>query len=475
MDPHEEREPAGRAGQDGQDRQDGRSWQDGADTAVETAVETATGTVVDTRPGAEPPPAARTPRTVGVVWGLLVLNTLGSAGAETIVPLPRSLIQMVTMGALVLAFALALLVNPRLRVRGGAFLSLLTLLLVSSVLSSAGLGSGFGALFRCGRLALFLGTLWLLSRWWDGSHTFVRHHIRAYFLVLGSVAAGALVSPGTALPDLYGGRLVGALWPLTPPQIGQYAAVITGLAVLLLLGRRTDRRSATVVVVPSLVLLALTHTRTATLGLLVGLLLAIGSLFLSSAAARRFFTWTVVVAAVAAVGFGSALQAWFLRGQDEENFSSLTGRAKVWHALLDAPRTVTEQVFGTGLGDKSFDGLPIDNSWLAVYHEQGLLGVSLIATALLVLGTVALLRPPSLSRACALFLISYCALASYTEAGLGDASPYLLHLAVAASLLVPPAPAPAPPAAPAAPDAAPRTPGPPRRRVPRWARKPEVP
>jgi O-antigen ligase len=230
-----------------------------------------------------------------------------------------------------------------------------------------------------------------------------------------------------------------------------------------------------VVVVPSLVLLALTHTRTATLGLLVGLLLAIGSLFLSSAAARRFFTWTVVVAAVAAVGFGSALQAWFLRGQDEENFSSLTGRAKVWHALLDAPRTVTEQVFGTGLGDKSFDGLPIDNSWLAVYHEQGLLGVSLIATALLVLGTVALLRPPSLSRACALFLISYCALASYTEAGLGDASPYLLHLAVAASLLVPPAPAPAPPAAPAAPDAAPRTPGPPRRRVPRWARKPEVP
>ena len=30
----------------------------------------------------------RTPRTIGAVWGLLVLNTLGSAGAETIVPLP---------------------------------------------------------------------------------------------------------------------------------------------------------------------------------------------------------------------------------------------------------------------------------------------------------------------------------------------------------------------------------------------------
>ncbi|MFF0359353.1 O-antigen ligase domain-containing protein [Streptomyces fungicidicus] len=407
--------------------------------------------------------AGRMPKAVGTAWGLLVLNTLGSAGAETIVPLPRSLIQMVTMGALAAAFVLALAVNLRLRVRPSAFLLLLTLLLVPSVISSADLESGFGALFRCARLALFVGTLWLLSRWWDGGPGFVRHHIRMYFLVLCSVAAGLVVSPGAAMPELYGGRLVGALWPLTPPQIGQYAAVITGLSVLLLLGGRTDRRSAALVALPALVLLALTHTRTATLGLLAGLVLAIGSLVLTSAAARRFFTWAVACAAVAAVGFGSVLQAWFLRGQSQENFASLTGRAKVWDALLAAPRTTSEYVFGAGLGDKSFGGLPIDNSWLAVYHEQGVFGVALVAAAVAVLGGVALLRPPSLSRACAIFLISYCAIASYTEAGLGDASPYLLHLTVAASLL----------AAPAATTAAP-APDVPRRRVPRWARTPEV-
>ncbi|MFD7953878.1 O-antigen ligase domain-containing protein [Streptomyces ardesiacus] len=405
----------------------------------------------------------RTPKLVGTAWGLLVLNTLGSTGAETVVPLPRSLIQMVTMGALALAFTLALALNLRLRVRPSAYLLLLTLLLVPSVISSADLQSGLGALFRCARLALFTGTLWLLSRWWDGGTTFVRHHIRWYFVVLCSVAAGALVSPGAAMPDLYGGRLVGALWPLTPPQIGQYAAVIIGLSVLLLLGGRTDRRSAALVIVPSLVLLLLTHTRTATLGLLLGLALAIGSLTLTSAAARRFFSWAVLCAAVAAVVFASALQAWFLRGQSEENFSNLTGRAKVWDALLAAPRTAGEKVFGTGLGDKSFDGLPIDNSWLAVYHEQGLIGVALVAAVLAVLGGVALLRPPSPARACAIFLIGYCALASYTEAGLGDASPYLLHLAVAASLLAPPAPA-----------VLPTAPAPPRRRVPRWARTSEV-
>ncbi|MFB7594996.1 O-antigen ligase domain-containing protein [Streptomyces sp. NPDC056160] len=403
-------------------------------------------------------------RIVGAVWGLLVLNTLGSAGAKTIVPLPRSLIQMVTMGALVAAFALALALNSRLRIRASAFLLLLTLLLVPSVISSVHLESGFGALFRCARLALFIGTLWLLSRWWDGGLTFVRHHIRLYFVVLGSVAAGAVLSPGAALPDLYGGRLVGALWPLTPPQIGQYAAVIIGLTVLLLLGRRTDRTSAAVVIVPSLVLLALTHTRTATLGLLIGLTLAIGSLVLTSAAARRFFAWAVLCAAVAAVVLGPALQAWFLRGQSKENFSSLTGRAKVWDALLAAPRTTSEYLFGTGLGDKSFGGLPIDDSWLAVYNEQGMTGIALVAAMVLVLGGVALLRPPSLSRACAIFLISYCAIASYTEAGLGDASPYLLHLAVAASLLATPAPATPLPAAPEVP----------RRNVPRWARRSEV-
>ena len=43
-----------------------------------------------------------------------------------------------------------------------------------------------------------------------------------------------------------------------------------------------------------------------------------------------------------------------------------------------------------------------------------------------------------LRRAVALFLITYCLVASITETGLGDASPYLLELVVAASLLAAP-------------------------------------
>ncbi|MCZ0978421.1 O-antigen ligase domain-containing protein [Streptomyces diastatochromogenes] len=410
----------------------------------------------DTR-GAGP---GATPKAVGIAWALLGLNTLGSAGAKTVVTIPRSLIQMATMGALVGAFTLALALNLRLRIRPSAFVFLLTLLLVPSLIASVRLEVGFGALFRCGRLAVFVATLWLLSRWWDGSLTFVRYHIRWYFAVLVLVAAGLAVSPATAMPEYYGGRLVGALWPLTPPQIGQYSAVVIGLTVLLALGRRITWFSAMVIIVPSFVLLAMTHTRTATLGLIIGLVLAIGSLVLTSAAARRFFAWAVLCASVAAVAFSSALRSWFLRGQSQENFSNLTGRAKVWDALLGAPRTIGEKIFGTGLGDKSFDGLPIDNSWLAVYDEQGLMGVTIVAAMILVIGGVALLRPPSLPRACAIFLISYCGLSSYTEVGLGDASAYLLHLALAASLLVAPAAATTPPAVEL-----------PRRRIPRWARR----
>ncbi|MFI5605901.1 O-antigen ligase family protein [Amycolatopsis sp. NPDC051903] len=377
----------------------------------------------------------RTPKLAGAAWALLILNTLGSTGAQTVIPLPRAVSQLVTMGALMLAFVIALALNPRLKLRPSAYLLLLTLLLVTSTVASLHLEAGFGSLFRCFRFAVFIATLWLLTRWWNGSFTFVRHHIRMFYAVLVSVAIGLVIAPGKAMPDVYGGRLSGAVWPLTPPQVGQYAAVIAGLAALLWLGKRTTAVSALVIIVPSLGLLLLTHTRTATLGLVAGLVVALLSLAATNARARKVFTTFVLVAGFAAVALAGLLQAWFLRGQSEENFSSLTGRAKVWDALLAAPRTVNEYIFGVGLTDKSYDGLPIDNSWLAVYHEQGFTGIAIVAAFLLVLVAVAVLRPPSLARACAIFLITYCISASYTEAGLGDASPYLLHLALAASLL----------------------------------------
>lgn len=392
------------------------------------------------------PGMGRIPPLVGAVWALLIINTLGSQGAVTVVPIPRSVIQMVTMGSLLAAFALALALNPRLQIRPSAYLLLLTLLLVVCVISSAAMKSGFGALFRCFRLAVFIATLWLLTPWWSGAFTLVRHHIRTLGVVLLSAAVGLVIAPGLAMPEIYGGRLVDAIWPLTPPQIGQYSAIVIGLTIMLWLGRLTDGRNMALIVVPAFVLLLLSYTRTATIGLLIGLVFAIASLVLSSARARRVFTWTVLVGGLAATFAGAALQTWFRRGQSEENLSNFTGRAKVWDALLAEPRTTFEQLFGMGLSNKSFGGLPIDSSWLAIYHEEGYVGITIVAAFLSILLVVAVLRPPSLARACALFLIIYCLTASFTEAGLGDAAPYLLHLVLAAALLIRSEPEPIQPA-----------------------------
>jgi O-antigen ligase len=389
------------------------------------------------QPGTPWPGTSRSsiPRLVGAVWALLVINTLGSQGAVTVVTIPQPVFQVVTMGALPAAFGLALVLNPRLRIRPSAYLFLLSLLLVVSVASSARMESGYGALFRSGRFTLFVATLWLLSPWFADSMRFVRHHIRALGAVLATVVVGLVVAPGLAMPAFYDGRVVGAIWPLTPPQVGLYAAVVIGLTMLLWLGRRTDRWSAILLAGPATVLLLLSHTRTAAIGLVAGLAVAILSLTLTSARARRVFTRVAIVAALVWVLFLPAIQAWLERGQDEESLANLTGRLKVWDALLYAPRTTSEYLVGVGLSNKSFNGLSIDNSWLAVYYEQGVIGVAIVAMFVACLVIVAALRPPSLERACAIFLIVYCLIASYAEVGLGDASPYLLNLTVAAALL----------------------------------------
>jgi hypothetical protein len=373
------------------------------------------------------------PRLLWLVWACLVINTLGSQGAITLVPIPRPVAQMVTMGAFIAAFLFALLLNPKLQLRPSAYLLLLTLLVVVSTVSSLRLESGYGALFRCFRYTMFVATLWLTTPWWHDWLRFVRMHVRVLTAVLCTVAAGLVISPGLAFPDTYGGRLVGAIWPLTPPQVGFYSATVVGLVILLWLGKQVTGSSVFMVAVPALALLLMSHTRTALLGLVGGIIFAILSMVATSARARRVFTTTAIVAGLAAVLVGAAIQTWFSRGQTD--LSELTGRQKVWDALLAAPRTLSEKIFGIGLTNKSFGGLPIDSSWLAVYHEQGYLGLTLVAAFLLTLLGVAALRPPSLTRAIALFLVVYCVIASYTEAGLGDASPYLLNLTIAAVLL----------------------------------------
>ena len=59
------------------------------------------------------------------------------------------------------------------------------------------------------------------------------------------------------------------------------------------------------------------------------------------------------------------------------------------------------------------------------------------ATILVFLLVMAYFQPRGVQRALALFFVTYCLVASFTEVGFTDVSPYLLEVTLAASLLVP--------------------------------------
>jgi hypothetical protein len=196
-------------------------------------------------------------------------------------------------------------------------------------------------------------------------------------------------------------------------------------------------RTTALITVAAMVILLLTHTRTALIGMVAGILVAGMSLITANARVRKLFATAGAVAAVAVMTLSAVITTWLARGQDAQGLSNLTGRTKVWGPLLAAPRDKFQEIFGFGLSNVSFNGLAIDSNWLASYQELGLFGVIVCATILLFLLVKAYFQPRGVQRALALFLITYCLIASFTEVGFTDVSPYLLDLTVAASLLVP--------------------------------------
>jgi hypothetical protein len=370
-------------------------------------------------------------------WIALFANVLAFAGLPTLIPIPATVGQLVTQGALIAAFFLALMANPQGVIRPNAFLVLLSLLAVVALMVSIHNQFMLGSTFRACRLIAFTAVLWLLTRWWGRSDfVLLRSHMICLRIVVGTVLVGAVLSPGAAFS--YDGRLSGALWPIPPTQVAHYAAVLLGCTVVLWFGGAVRGRTALFTLFAAGAALIGSHTRTALIAMTVGLVVAAGSMFLSHPRVRRTAAVLGVVAVVVAALFAPLIVDWFWRGQSAEEAAQLTGRTNVWSAILGLPRSRLEQIFGSGLSNKSFNGLAIDSNWLAVYLDQGWFGVVLDATLLLLLIFLAVTHRRGVRRAVALFLIGYCLVASITETGLGDASPYLLHLFIAASLLAAP-------------------------------------
>jgi hypothetical protein len=340
---------------------------------------------------------------------------------------------MLTQGALLVAVVLAIRVNPSLSIRPNLLLLLLSLLATQALVTSLHNEFWVGSTYRGLRFLLFVVVVWLLSPLWGrGDKVLLRAHITVLQVIVGSVVIGLALSPGAALGS---GRLEGVLWMIPATQVAHYAAVLLGLLVIhsLLLVDRSRWTPAWMLV--CLAALVGTHTRTALIGLVAGLVVAIASLFMGYARVRRASAVAVSLLLVSVLAFGPLIGAWLLRGQSTSEVALLTGRALVWEQLLGTSRGYVETILGSGMSNASFNGLPIDSSWLATFYDLGLLGITIQVLALLVLLVTAAVRPRGHARAAALFLVVYCIVASFTETALNSPSGYLLDLVVAASLL----------------------------------------
>ena len=379
---------------------------------------------------------ASAPVALQLAWGALVLNVLAFSAMPTIIPIPLRAGQLVTQGALLVALALALVANRRMVVRPTLFLTLLAILGVMALLVSPHNDFPFGSTFRAVRFLVFITVLWVLTPWWGRRDmVLLRCHRRALWVVLGLVLVGAAISPGLAFQ--FEGRMAGVLWPVPPTQVAHYSAVLLGTSIVLWMSRVITTWHALVATSISAVALVASHSRTALAAAVVGIVVAGASLFVGHVRVRRTYVLGSLAAVAIASLFASELTKWLLRGQSYEEAGQLTGRTKVWTRVLDHPRSQVEQLVGSGPSDQSFEGLPIDNNWLATYLDQGWFGVVVHAALVLVLLLLAVTHVRGPQRAVALFLIVFCVVASFTETGLFTATAYLLDLAVAASLLAP--------------------------------------
>src|SRR5579863_221483 len=374
-------------------------------------------------------------RRVGLAWSLLIVNVLTFypstwSGLPLAVPIPSIVGKLVTQGAMPVALLVAVSANRRLAIRPNVFLCLLSLLVVGAFVVMLEPGH-IGTIYRTFRFAGFVATLWLLTPYWGRRDLLlVRCYLISITIVIGSVLLGVLVSPGTAYAQH---RLEGALWPYPPTQVAHFAAVATGMIILLWLCGLASGRLCLIAVVIGVPVLLATHTRTALVAMVAGLLVAGLSLFTVKARVRKLFVGSSLVLSIGAITLSGFITTWLARGENSNQLGNLTGRTTVWAQVISTQRNLFETIFGFGMSNLSFNGLSIDSNWLGAYLDFGLVGVILTAALLLFLLISAYFQPAGPQRAIALFLVVFCLLSSFTETGLSDPSLYLLDLSLAAS------------------------------------------
>jgi hypothetical protein len=400
---------------------------------------------------------------VTLIWALLFASGLSysrESGLAAVVPLRFE--QLLTALALAAAFLLALNYNRRLRLAGSWPVWLYAVMPVIALCAPLAGAGGLGTLFRAVRFLFALLIMAFLSpSWRKDPWVLANAHARALRLAVAAALASLCIGMGWDQE----GRLIAQMPALRAPQVGQFAALLIGITAVQAITRSPRLPRAPLWILFAFVALVLSQTRTATVALAVAFAVTLLFLLVSHTRARRVLLTMLLVGPLVFVLMQPAIKAWFERDQSQELLTTLTGRTQAWALVYSFPRSGFQELFGIGYGDKSIFGLPIDNGYLAAYQETGKVGLVAVCAIMVVLLLKALSYPKTANRALAIFLITYVAVASYTETGIGDMSAYVMHLVVAGAMVTPvviataasaaaggggppPAPAPAPPPTP---------------------------
>ncbi|TCC65940.1 hypothetical protein E0H73_03160 [Kribbella pittospori] len=371
-------------------------------------------------------------------WSSRVAAPQGTTGST------NSVMKGLLLGAIFLIAMAA--TKPGFRTRVNPASSMYLLYVMFAVATAFLLAEPLGPLTRLARFMIGLILVFLLWRpLVQVPERLVRAHLWAHVLLAATVVASLAYAPSQAWRPLSslgtGYRLQGVIIPMLPPRVGEVGAILFGLALLGLLCRKLSMIPSVGLMGLGVVLVAASRTRTSAAAIALGLVIAL-------IITRK--TWAGRIASLAVPGLigiafltiGS-LHTWVLRGQGTQQISSLSGRTTSWQAVLDEKVSIQTAIIGHGLGNKrvllrrgegDIDVMAIDNSWLGLYWETGLLAVTIVAIAL-ILAWVSVLRAPTpYIRACGALLLGYVTAASLNESGLSDLSSMTVHLLVAAAI-----------------------------------------
>ncbi|GAA1133948.1 membrane protein [Kribbella jejuensis] len=371
-------------------------------------------------------------------WSSRVAAPQGTTGST------NSMAKGVLLGVVFLVAVAATRPGFRTRVNPASWLYVMYVLFACA--TAFLLAEPMGPLTRLARFLIGLVFVFLLWRpLIQVPERLVRAHLWAHVLLAATVVLSLAYSPSQAWRPLRslgaGSRLQGVIIPMLPPRVGEVGAILLGLALIGLFARKLSALPAFALIGLGGVLIAASRTRTSAAAVAFGLVIAL-------IITRKTWLGRIACLAVPALlGLAfltiGSLHTWLLRGQGTRQITSLSGRTTSWHAVVDEKVSTQTAIIGHGLGNKrvlltrgegDVDVMAIDNSWLGLYWETGLLAVAIVALAL-ILAWVSVLRAPTpYIRACGALLLGYVTAASLNESGLSDLSSMTVHLLVAAAI-----------------------------------------